>query len=92
MKPKFEMPNNRDECIAIRQTMICRANEALKGIAYQKIQINKELIDLQIRELSGESLLSEINAVHKKELQCRMEELCLIKQKENLEKSIENFV
>jgi len=60
----------------------------LKEVQKQKIAINSEMINLKVREIQGENLGTEISACHRKELENRMGELALLKQKIKLKESI----
>jgi hypothetical protein len=83
MKRKYKIPDKDDWKYQLSQV-----DMVLKEVRNQKIVINNEMINLKVREIQGENLGTETSACHRKELENRMGELALLKQKKKLEDAI----
>lgn len=85
---KFHMPENNGAKKAIWKAQLRRVNGAMVHVIEEKAKILIDVSRIETRQALGEELIGERNALKKRELENRMQVLCLESQKEKLEKAI----
>jgi hypothetical protein len=89
MKSKFILPDDPKQKLDIHQESLEQVKLVQKEVLNQKIQVNQEIIGLRLRQIQEKiELRTELSACKKKELNIRMAELALEKQRKSLEEDI----